>query len=348
MIVVALMFVVGGVAQELPMFSWETPPVFVHMCNRSGEFSQEAVEFLARFPMVTFEKGQGEAESSCCAEDKILAAAKQIKAINSSVHTLFYYNSVLNWEMYRMAEVFEQHSSWWLRDLNGEVIRLQGDHSFPQPKNGMLVFDFAQEVVRNFWASACLNMTKTGFINGCFADRANEDSFPKHNISKEYAAGHLKVLQDLQANMNTGVLIDNNANLPGTKAQMIEAFTGDQDSLETLMAAVAAGHLVQAHAGYKGPEHKSNCTDITDSLAAFLIGAGSHSYYGCSLGWYIDTWYHWNDEYSKPLGAPLANATLEGQVWTRKFKGNGQTTTNVTFDQSTGQGKIEWAPSLST
>jgi hypothetical protein len=38
------------------------------------------------------------------------------------------------------------------------------------------------------------------------------------------------------------------------------------------------------HAGYHGVEHDTNCTNIENTLASFLIGAGNHSYYGCSLG----------------------------------------------------------------
>ena len=46
----------------------------------------------------------------------------------------------------------------------------------------MLVFDFKQEVVRNFWASDCINATKTGYVDGCFADKAQVDKFQKWAI----------------------------------------------------------------------------------------------------------------------------------------------------------------------
>ena len=42
--------------------------------------------------------------------------------------------------------------------------------------------------------------------------------------------------------------------------------------------------LAQVHAGYHGEEHTSNCKNITNTLASFLIGAGNYSYYGCSTG----------------------------------------------------------------
>ncbi len=46
-----------------------------------------------------------------------------------------------------------------------------GDPSFPQPPEGMLVFDLSQEPCAEWFASACTNMTDTGYFDSCNADR---------------------------------------------------------------------------------------------------------------------------------------------------------------------------------
>ena len=121
---------------------------------------------------------------------------------------------------------------------------------------------------------------------------------------------------------------------------MRESFTGDNASITQLLSDVASGKLVQVHAGYHNKEHSSNCTDITDSLAAFLIAAGTYSYYGCSLGWYTDTWSHWNPEYSRPLGEPRGLATYDSPtgIWTRHFAAG----VTVTFNAHSNVGRIDW------
>ena len=86
----------------MPKFSWDTVPVYIHMCNASGPFSQTAAQHIARFPLVTVEKGQGYNSSiypynTSHAEIKIAEACSQIKSINSSIICLFYYNSVLDY-----------------------------------------------------------------------------------------------------------------------------------------------------------------------------------------------------------------------------------------------------------
>ncbi|XP_065830203.1 uncharacterized protein [Oscarella lobularis] len=338
----AIVLVVSAVAAKMPIFSWDTVPVYSHLCNKTGPFNDAAIQVLARFPLVTIEKGQEANVSDCCAEDKILAAAKQIKAVNSSVQVIFYYNSVLDWNQYRLHAEFLKHPELWLRNASGDPVRIPGDHSFKQPKDGMLVFDFSKQAGRDFWASDCINATKTGYIDGCFADRSGEESFRGTTLSPEtakaYAKGHDQVLQDLQKSLGDNVLVANNYLLPGVSSTMIEGFQSKEASILQLQKAVSEKKLVEAHAGY----HDS-CKNITNSLAAFLIGAGEYSYYGCSSGWYVDEthmdWITWHPEYDKPLGKPTGPATKEGDVYTRHFASG----TVAMFDTKTNTGTINWA-----
>ena len=333
-----------------PRFSWDTLPVYVHMCNRTGPFNDTSAKFLVKFPMVTIEKGQGEDTHvpTPYAEDNILAVARQVKALDPSVHVIAYFNSVLDWNMYRLHDKLLDRPDLWTYQAEGknggsrQPTRTHGDGSFPQPKDGMLSFNFSSPSGRNFWADACMNMTATGLIEGCFSDRASSDPTDLDPAwAKSFSAGHELMHQELQRRLSDagkGVLISNNVQYDQVYGQMMEGFQANERSIYMLKACAAAGHLCQAHAGYRGTEHSSNCEDITDVLAAFLIGAGEHSYFGCSRGWYFDTWNHWNSEYDKKLGAPKGDGVKQGSVWTRSFA-----SATVKFDTTTNKGEITWA-----
>lgn len=223
--------------------------------------------------------------------------------------------------------------------------RTKGDSSFPQPAEGMLSVNFSIQVGRDFWAAQCLNLTDSGVVDGCFSDRA--ESTPKNLDEADttrWVAGHQQMHQDLQANLTSrgkGILVSNNVAIPGVFGQMIEGFQATEDAIESLMACAAAGSVCQAHAGYHGDEHASHCADITNVLAAFLVGAGKYSYFACSTGWYYASWDHWNAEFDGPLGEPLAPATKVDGVWTRQFASG----TQVRFDTSNNTGVIAWGAS---
>jgi hypothetical protein len=166
----------------LPLFSWNTVPVFWHAANYSGLFNDAAVDFIAGsgFASATIEKAQGlygENNGTTFAEDRILAAARQLKAANSSLALVAYFNSVLNWPYYHLALDVAADPTKALHNISGQPVLLPGDPSFPQPKQGMEVFDFSQSSVQQWFAAACVNLTRSGAVDGCFQDRAGEESF---------------------------------------------------------------------------------------------------------------------------------------------------------------------------
>ena len=111
-------------------------------------------------------------------------------------------------------------------------------------------------------------------------------------------------------------MISNRLVIPGVIATQLENFTAEAYEIQVLMEYAQQGVLVQAHAGYGHDGKVNQCDNITDSLAAFLIGAEKYSYYACSRGWYIEPdWIKWHDEYDKPLGEPMGKAVLNGDVW---------------------------------
>ena len=181
-----------------------------------------------------------------------------------------------------------EHSDLWLRDNNGKVVLMGGDKSFPQPTQGMLVPDYQQLEGQKFWASLCINMTleNPGIIDGCFADRAGQETFNGYNFTQQqtqnFAAGHTASLLEIQAALNASnntVVITNIIYAPGIMAAQIERFTADESGIQELMSYAKKGILVQAHAGYTQNGNDNHCEDITNSLAAFLIGAEKYDFY---------------------------------------------------------------------
>jgi hypothetical protein len=172
-----------------------------------------------------------------------------------------------------------------------------GDRHFQraEPRDGMLSVDFGLEAGRAFWASEVLNATNSGeqLFDGVFADRAGSN--PSKLAQKDVAAfeaGHQKLMIDVQDSIKGGgILIANNAYIPGVKATMLEGFQANQMNIEQLMQGVALNVSVVVHAGYGG-----GCSDAkrVHTLAAFLIGAGRGCVYACSEAWTFSTgWNQW-------------------------------------------------------
>ena len=95
---------------KLPEFSWDALPVFFHSSNTSGLYSQQALQIIAKFQMVTIEKWQSFDVKDIDDEDDMVAVMKAVKKVNPNVATYFYMNSFKDRpEMTRMAQQFDEH-----------------------------------------------------------------------------------------------------------------------------------------------------------------------------------------------------------------------------------------------
>lgn len=355
-----------------PQHSWDTlgGMSFFHACNESGLFSEAALDVITKFPMVTIEKGQGFLADDCadfnttfpCAEAKIAAQCRAVKQRKPSIATVFYMNSVLDWYFYHMHLRVADTPSFELHDsTTGKPVLTSGDKHFNPPKGGMLVYNHADEGMRDFWFDVCLNATKDGSVDGCFSDSSQPGS---HKTSTHLNAADEAAFEDGKvATMSrvtkafggtpgkpykgsTGVLLGKRYNQSGINAFQIEFFEANKESIETLMAGVANGYLVQAHAGVDSAPSTKGCNDLaamTDVVAAFLIGAGEYSYFG-SGPWIspnlADVEQRWCDSlFARPIGRPLGAASLDGHVYRRSFAAG----TNVTFNTQNNRGHIDFA-----
>ena len=153
-----------SLAVKYPAFSFDTVPVYMHTCNTTGPFNDETMNFFKKFPIITFEKGQGvystqEPYASLYEEDKIIQSCQRIKAIKPDIICIMYLNTICDWPYYYRHELFAEKPEYWLRDDSGKIVLKSCDHSFPQPDQGMLVPDYRQTAVQEMWAKTCTDIT---------------------------------------------------------------------------------------------------------------------------------------------------------------------------------------------
>eukprot|EP01084_Bolivina_argentea_P038740 71636_1 len=348
-----LYFLQIGNAVKYPQWSWDHVPVFMHTCNTSGPWNNKTLQYFTKFPIITFTKGSGlyateQPYASQYAEDKIIEACTQIKALKPEIICILYYNSIRDWTYYKLHDTFIEHPSWWLRDNNQQIVLVSGANSFPKPAQGLLVPDYRQKIVSTFWASECYNITSKniGIIDGCFSDTAQINSFPGYNFTaqdlNEFEIGHNASLTLIQSELNktnSSIVIADNGWVPeGVLGTMIQKFEPNENNIKQLLSFSEVGILIQA----RSDKCNGGATQggFINTLAAFLIGANKYSYYACSDGFeWPDNWNKWHAAYDKPLGEPVGAAFKNGTVYRRSFKSG----TTVTFDTSTNNGTIIWA-----
>ena len=114
-----------------------------------------------------------------------------------------------------------------------------------------------------------------------------------------------------------------------------EFFAGSEDDIQTALAITRAGGLYMVHAS--GPTTVGPFSAREYCLAAFLIVAGEHSYWGMGHGWGVGS-FPWYPEFDRTLGKPLGDASSPGPgLYVRAFEH-----LNVTLDSGKKIATINW------
>ena len=344
-------------AGHFPRFSWTTLPVTWHGSVNS-EWNATELAALAKYAAVTLEKQAGKdhlkfgkdmehcqkgADASacgCCEEDLMVANFRKLRKVAPGVQNLAYTNSIIAYPWYSAAQnVFLKNSSYWLRNANGSL-----QHNIKQSDQTWYTWDFAVPAVVDIYKQQCLAMTKTGAVDGCYADGCENVPTPLDAATlSAYTASKRRMLADLQQQV-PGLVIcgSGGGTMKGVLGASVQNWGkhGDFSTREIpmLQRAVAAGAMFSA----KGHAVCDNAGDpdspaVQTELAAFLVAAGEYSYYRCGSWSHTDV--PWYPVYDKKLGEPLGNATLANGVYTRAFKSG----TKVAFDTKTEVGTIAWA-----
>eukprot|EP00040_Diaphanoeca_grandis_P032714 m.198979 g.198979 ORF g.198979 m.198979 type:complete len:408 (+) comp32715_c0_seq5:211-1434(+) len=348
-------------------FGWGTvgEMVFFHADNITGPYSDAAVDTIAKFPLVTIEKWHGACGGStnqdcpakkietypCCEEDRIVDDLQRIKLKNPNTTTIIYFNLVLDFPQYRLHQEMMAKKDWPLVIQNGSIPHMWGD-SGPR----MELFDLGNADVRQGFVSACVDAVVAGKADGCFIDRAisclptqacavgecgcDLCPFLSHEQSQTYIAGHAQLLTQLQTGIGfTRPLIANHAiTLNTTNSAQLENYfqgkSGGVDGIKALLQCTYNNKLCEAHVTIG-----SDCTNITQPLAAFLIGVGRLGYFGCGK-WHVsdntggvhcdNTWF-----YNASRGL---HTTTDNCTFTRTFASGSV----ATWDGSSNSGSIAW------
>ena len=296
---------------NFPRFSWNTLPVFWHAWGREP-FNASTLDFINRFPLVTIEKGMSGAEAPAGrhAEEKIVAAAEQVKKRNSTIKVLFYLNSLIDWKMYDLHQYCLQHKEeMWVYDEKHEPVMLHDE----------AILNMSSAQVRQVWLNVLKQANQSGWIDGVFADRGGDPverqpTFRGINPEKfkELVLGHRELMTDLHRTFGSDFLsVANHQDYTSTTGRMFERFMlNDKDHAQAysdlllLMHETSYPHIAEVHI------EPCTATTYNTTLAGYLVGAGRYAYYGCTDGFSLDTgWLKWHADYSKPLGEPISNAT---------------------------------------
>eukprot|EP00662_Eupelagonemidae_sp_cell21_P026466 gene26466-37836_t len=240
------LLVCGGAGYQLPDFS-----------ALSGEPTAADLQTLARYPL----NGTDLSACGCCEEDNMVRHARELKKINPRVQVVAYMNSVISYPWYRAAAKLVTNSSWWLRDVNGSLL----NNIRENPTETWFTWDFARPEVGDLWIDACLNMTRTGAIDGCFMDGcANWNTGSNGvitvpgplapDVHDAYRANKPDWMRRLQQQV-PGVLIcgSNGGFLDGVGATQVQNWGVHSPDyaghwIPMLQAAMAAGKVFEAHA----------------------------------------------------------------------------------------------------
>jgi len=368
-----------------PTWSWDTLPAFFHSSEHNGPkggFSSIAMKTISKFPMVTIEKWQGDrVEPSIFEEQAWLVAARQIKQSSPKTTVIVWLDSLriytadksLNPDI--KGECTEGHfqPAEWLETggkMDGKadpssVYLLKNSSGLPalETSSGCHIFDHTQAIAREYWTTMCLNLTKSGVIDGCGADASWQngvDQAQKWGLTPAMAAqwgmGHKQMMRNTTALLGDGVLLGkdpwevgdyvNGALHEGCPA--VNATILTLQNLTARAASMGKRLIYQCHGGHNLVDETSSSGQschgegFVDEIAAFLIGAGEYHYFGCG-GWNggPDFTNHRPAEMDKKLGAPKGPGvynSLAGK-WTREFASG----TKVIFDPKTKKGTITWA-----
>ena len=193
---------------KLPDFSWDTMPLYMHV-RKAKAFTNEEIAYLAKFPLITFEKTTG-SKAHGSTEKGTVKAAKAVKSINPNAKILYYKNVVINWGGYKDDESFlRKHPDVFLVNAKGEKALM---------RNGRTgFFDISKEYVRSYWLSHVSKVASSPFIDGVFLDaniKVLVPSFFKNKVGVEkqnaIESGYFSMMQDLKSQLgNENLLIAN-------------------------------------------------------------------------------------------------------------------------------------------
>jgi len=327
-------------------WSWDTVSTFVHCSNMTGPLNDEIVALMARSSFTVLEKYQCLfcAPNQTRGEEKVLAAASQIRAVNPKAPIIFYFAVDYTRLWYDLGVSFDARPELEVHNADGSLtISRQEDP--PGVFGNWHVFDFAKAEAVKLWVADIARVVERGNLQGVFVDGyrgTNGTDTWTHGLmpnatASERAAWYkgawagtgVQLKAALPPNsimMPNGNAVTDSSPPPGYNDASIEFFTTAQ--IPQLLLYAKTKRFVEVHA-YIGNNLESYTVDFNITLAAFLVAAGENAYFGAGSTWATcDSWLvdYQLANYRKKLGRPMGDAALTSsapgggdKVYTRRF-----------------------------
>ncbi len=211
-----------------PKFSWDTIPRYMHVWKRTSHTDEE-LDYLAQFPLITFEKAQGTAAGSV--QEGTLDAARAVKDRNPDARILYYKNIVIDWGGSAASKELETIEGGYLQSTDGTYPTVN-------PNITTRFFDISLPEVQDWWVRDAAQMLADPLIDGLFIDAnikvLHHEYFPKwKNVGEEKAgqmrAGYQRILSRIEAELRPEKVILANiirARLPNGGMETLEHFDG--------------------------------------------------------------------------------------------------------------------------
>ncbi|WP_182868622.1 putative glycoside hydrolase [Rhodopirellula sp. JC639] len=363
-----------GKTDHYPAFSWETVPVGFHFGKDGPLMTATEAEFVASHAsFICLEKGHAGKQFDHT-EDGIEYEARQLKRFNPDIKVIFYWNTFLDYSMFRAHDDYQKHPQWWLRTVEGNLDKKRGN---------LMRYDLSNAEVRQWWSDVAKKAVVDGSCDGVFMDAfpqiVSEANRAVWGDAKYHAIqqGLVEIVKETRAKIGQDKLIFYNGIrttptkhlgndfIDDTDAVMIEHFGHfNSDSKECMLKDIQAmaesgkqGKIVvfKAWPGFAWTDNEAMAmplarkkqlaaANITFPLAAFLVGAQEHSYFIYNWGYRMrHGCLEWYPELDKKLGPPLADATKTGWVLERDFQH-----AHVWVNLETKQAKIDWIENKET
>ncbi|MGB2823420.1 MAG: putative glycoside hydrolase [Phycisphaerae bacterium] len=351
-------------ADALPPFSWHRVPVYAHVGKSSGDFTSEQLDFLAKhFGFIAVEKGQsirkrGDTEAG------IAEAARQIKRRNPRAKVLFYWNTFLDYPLYKASRSLP--ADWHLKNRERKPLLV---------RNSVPAYDLTRADMRAWWSNTAVAAVRNGAADGIFADALLQVTAPgKRKLLgdekyRELNNGLVAMLKETRRKLGPDATILYNGLrgrggaefLPLASGAMIEHFghfsgVGKEkmaEDLDAMSAAARAGKIVclKAWPGFSWQDAELMRKPHTElvrlarerlvfPLACFLVAAESNCYFCYTWGYReTDGTFDWYPEFDKPLGPPEGKAKRTGWTYHRGFAHAA-----VSVDLEAKTARIDWQP----
>lgn len=144
---------------RFPDFSWDTIPLYMHV-RKATAFTDEELDYLASFPLVTLEKTTGH-RSSGSTDQGTIVAAEAVKKRNPRTKVLFYRNVFVHYGGYSFDDQLTQIPQPFLIDKLGNT-RLV--------RNACEAYDLSNTKVIHWWVDTAVSVCRDHAIDGLFLD----------------------------------------------------------------------------------------------------------------------------------------------------------------------------------